>query len=128
MPIDSSLDPSGLSFETKHKLLQVFGQYPDIDKVCLYGSRAKGNFHPGSDIDLTIMGDGVTPSQLLKIENELDDLLLPYKIDISLFRQITNQDLIDHIKRVGIAFYVKLAQNSKRHPQNQYADKISDPY
>jgi len=123
--ISSSSDPFGLSSETKQRIIQVFIQYPEIDKVQLYGSRAKGNFHPGSDIDLTIMGDGVSPSQLLRIENELDDLLLPYKIDISLFRQITNQDLIDHIKRVGIAFYVKPVQNSQRHPQNQYADKIS---
>lgn len=115
MPINTSLDSSGLSSETIRKLIHVFNRYPEIDKILLYGSRAKGNFHHGSDIDLTIMGEGVSPSQLLQIENELDDLLIPYKIDISLFRQITNQDLIDHIKRVGITFFVKPAQNSKRH-------------
>ena len=45
--------------------------------------------------------------RLSKIENELDDLLLPYKIDLSIFHQIENQDLIDHINRVGIVFYEK---------------------
>ncbi len=104
-PMNNRLDSSGLSPETIKKIHQIFSRYPDIDLVCLYGSRAKGNYHYGSDIDLTIMGDRVSFSQLLKIEMELDDLLLPYKIDISLFRQIGNNDLINHIHRVGIDFY-----------------------
>ena len=104
-PMSNRLDSSGLFPETIRKIHQVFIRYPDIYLVRIYGSRAKGNYHYGSDIDLTIMGDKVSFSQLLKIEMELDDLLLPYKIDISLFRQIENNDLIDHIHRVGIDFY-----------------------
>jgi uncharacterized protein len=41
-------------------------------------------------------------TELLKIENEIDDLLLPYKVDLSLFHQIDNPSLIEHIQRVGI--------------------------
>ncbi len=96
---------TGLSPATISKINQVFSHYQAVEFVRLYGSRAKGNFHPGSDIDLTVMGDVLTSSQLIKIENELDDLLLPYKIDLSLFRQIENPDLINHIIRVGIGFY-----------------------
>ena len=99
--------------ETIKKIFHIFEHCPDIDLVRLYGSRAKGNYHNGSDIDLSIKGDRVSFSQLLKIEMELDDLLLPYKIDISLFRQIKNKDLINHINRVGIDFYRKLIKNSK---------------
>ncbi len=68
--------------------------------MILYGSRAKG-----SDIDLTIVGDALTQSHLLKIANELDDLLLPYKIDLSLMRQIEDEALLEHIRRVGEVFY-----------------------
>lgn len=107
------LESYGLPQETIKKIFKVFEHCPDIDLVRLYGSRAKGNYHNGSDIDLVIMGDRVSFSQLLKIETELDDLLLPYKIDISLFRQIKNQDLIDHINRAGIDFYRKSIKNSK---------------
>ena len=96
---------SGLSSETLTKIQQVFARYPDIDRVSLYGSRAKGNYRRGSDIDLSILGDTLSDTQLLKIENELDDLLLPYKIDLSLFQHIENADLIEHIPRVGIDFY-----------------------
>ena len=99
------LELTGLSPETIKKINKVFARYPKIEIVKLYGSRAKGNFRHGSDIDLTIMGGGLSASRLPRIESELDDLLLPYKIDVSLFRQIEHGDLVDHIKRVGVEFY-----------------------
>ncbi len=99
------LTSSGLSAETINKIGQVFARYPEIERVCLYGSRAKGNYREGSDIDLSIFGDALSPSQLLSIENTLDDLLLPYKIDLNLFRLIENAELIEHIRRVGVDFY-----------------------
>lgn len=83
-----------------------FAQYASIEQVIVYGSMAMGNFRNGSDIDLTIVGNA-TYSDLLKLENELDDLLLPYKIDLSLLHQIANKDLIAHIERVGKVFYDK---------------------
>lgn len=46
-------------------------------------------------------------SELFKIENQIDDLFLPYKIDVSLFQQIDNPNLVNHINRVGIIFYKK---------------------
>ena len=64
-------------------------QYPQIDKVILYGSRATGTYRNGSDIDLTFCGEGLTHKVLTKIDNDLDDLLLPYTIDISDFSNIT---------------------------------------
>jgi predicted nucleotidyltransferase len=85
---------------------RCFAQYPQIEQVILYGSRAIGNYKNGSDIDLTIVGD-IDYRSLLKLENQLDDLLLPYKMDISLRHKITNSDLLDHIQRVGKVFYEK---------------------
>lgn len=83
----------------------VFKKYNSIEKAVLYGSRAKGNYRNGSDIDLTLIGFGLDLTTLLKIENELDDLLLPHKIDLSIFHKIENPDLIEHINRVGKIFY-----------------------
>ncbi len=85
---------------------QCFAQYPQIQQVIIYGSRAKGNYKNGSDIDLTIVGD-LDYNQLLKLENQLDDLLLPYKIDLSLRHEINHPELLDHIQRVGKLFYEK---------------------
>ena len=109
----NDLDLYGLPINTIRKIQNVFSNYLDIHRVCLYGSRAKGNYHAGSDIDLTIMDDSFNSSRLLKIETELDDLLLPYKIDLSIFCKIENQDLIDHIQRVGIDFYIQPCRHSR---------------
>jgi predicted nucleotidyltransferase len=98
---------SGLSVETINKIKGVFVKHPQIDAVILYGSRAKGNYRPGSDIDLTLHGEKLDLHILNKISNDLDDLLTPYKFDISIYHDIDNQDLIDHIKRVGVEFWLK---------------------
>ncbi len=95
----------GLSEDVINQLTLIFRQNSKIEEVILYGSRAKGNFRNGSDVDLTMVGKEISLSEQFKIENEIDDLLLPYKFDISLFHQIENPDLIDHIKRVGIPIF-----------------------
>ena len=95
----------GLKIATIQAIQDVFKKYPDVEKAILYGSRAKGNYRPGSDIDLTLVGKQLTLTTLQKIENELDDLLLPYKIDLSLQKQIQNNELLDHIERVGKVFF-----------------------
>lgn len=95
----------GLTESAIATLVGVFAACPQIERVILYGSRAKGTFRNGSDIDLTIIGDAVTHDQLLALANQLDDLLLPYKIDLSLLRQIDNANLLEHIRRVGVVFF-----------------------
>lgn len=91
----------GLSESTVIKITAVFKKFNGIDRVVVYGSRAKGNFRPGSDIDLTIVGPSLTSTDLSRIAAALDELDLPYKIDLSLKHQIENPDLIDHIDRIG---------------------------
>jgi predicted nucleotidyltransferase len=95
----------GLKPEAIAQINQIFAKYPEISKAILYGSRAKGNYKNGSDIDLTLISDRLNHRQLLQIQNQIDDLLLPYSVDLSIFRSIDNLHLIEHINRVGITFY-----------------------
>ena len=99
----------GLTEPTINKIVSVFINYSKIEKVLLYGSRARGNYHNGSDIDLTLIGDELNYSQLGNIELDIDDLFLPYSFDISIFKDINNPDLVEHINRVGIIFYEKMS-------------------
>lgn len=103
--MDSEESKYGLKIATIAKINGIFAKHPSIEQAILYGSRAKGTFRNGSDIDLTLKGDNLTHRELAKIELELDDLLLPYMIDLSLFRQIDNPNLIEHIGLVGVVFY-----------------------
>ena len=98
----------GLKVKHIEAINGCFARYPQIEQVILYGSRAKGNYKNGSDIDLTIVGD-LDYNSLLKLENQLDDLLLPYKMDLSLKHKITNASLLEHIERVGKVFYERVS-------------------
>jgi len=102
----------GLPAAAVEKIYAVFASHPEVQKVVLYGSRAKGNYKAGSDIDLTMYGDRINQTLLLKILTELDDLLLPWIIDLSIFRQIDNVSLLEHIERVGVLFYQRTGQIS----------------
>ncbi|MBC8651638.1 nucleotidyltransferase domain-containing protein [Pseudomonas sp. MTM4] len=99
------LEDTGLSQSDVQSIQEALRQFPKVSEAILYGSRAKRNYRPGSDIDLTLKGDGLSHQDLLDIELAIDDLLLPYKVDLSLHYQIDNSQLIDHIARVGKQFY-----------------------
>ena len=103
----------GLKKHTIEKMNSVFAQFPAVEQVVLYGSRAKGTYQPSSDIDLTVLGPALDLRTLFRIETELDDLLLPYMIDLSIFDHIDNPDLIAHIKRVGKIFYQRQGAAAK---------------
>ena len=89
----------GLTTATVDRLQSVLAHYPEVEKAVLYGSRAKGTHRPGSDIDLTLCGGALNHTLLTRIDNELDDLLLPYQIDLSLMSSLSHPALLDHIRR-----------------------------
>ena len=97
----------GLSDRTLQKIQGVFSHYPQVERAILYGSRATGTYRNGSDIDLSLCGDALTHSVLSRIDTELDELLLPYTIDLSIFHQIDNPAMVEQIQHVGVNFYEK---------------------
>lgn|SRR3990167_8874540 len=95
----------GLEEKVLEQIRDVFAEFPLISLVVLYGSRAKGTHKRGSDIDLCFFGEGITQELLYKIDCRLDDLSLPYSFDLSLFDHLKNQELKEHIRRVGVVLY-----------------------
>jgi predicted nucleotidyltransferase len=105
MTPDPGTVPYGLTTAVTDAINGVLSNHPQVTAAILYGSRAKGTFKHGSDIDLCLTGPELTLAALLVIETELDDLLLPYKIDLSLLCQIDNAALRQHITRDGVLLY-----------------------
>lgn len=68
-----------------------------VNDAWIFGSRAKGNFRAGSDVDIAIIGDAQKVSYLLN-----EETTLPFFFDIVDVRDLTNQNLKDHIARVGV--------------------------
>jgi len=98
----------GLTEATIQQICDVLARRPEVEKAVLYGSRAKGNYRNGSDIDLALFGSSdLTLDVLYRISDELDDLLLPYSIDLSIHHHISDPAVIEHIQRVGLLFYEK---------------------
>ncbi len=95
----------GLSVAHQQELQELFARESVISEVILYGSRAKGTFKPGSDVDLTFKGEGLTTPWLLDFSIKVDDLLMPYEFDLSILSHIENEDLLEHIERVGKVVY-----------------------
>lgn len=95
----------GLKNDTINEIKKIFSLFPEVEEVIIYGSRAKGNYKPGSDIDLIFKGRDLNLNLLNKISLKIDDLFLPYTFDLSIISQIENQELLDHISRIGSTFY-----------------------
>ncbi len=102
------VDRFGLPAETLKRIVAVIEARPEVERAILYGSRAKGTHRRGSDIDLTLVGDDrLTPAVMARIDEALDDLLLPYTFDLSRYADIGDPDVLDHIRRVGVEIYAR---------------------
>ncbi|MFA5880057.1 MAG: nucleotidyltransferase domain-containing protein [Candidatus Margulisiibacteriota bacterium] len=81
-------------------------QFEEIKKAILFGSRAKGNFKKGSDIDIAIDGDNITFSTVSRLQAIFEDESpMPYKFDIVDYSHLNHDELKEHINRVGVVFY-----------------------
>lgn len=76
-----------------------------VERAVLYGSRALGTHKPGSDIDIALFGPGLNHHELTVLMHDLDELLLPWSFDLSLFDHISHENVRDHILRVGVELF-----------------------
>src|SRR5437016_43642 len=95
----------GLTDKTIAKIAGVLARFPTVESVVLFGSRAKGAHKPGSDIDLALVGDTLDSRTLGRIDDALDDLLLPYRFSLVIYGKNTDPQIAAHIERVGVPFF-----------------------
>ncbi|GJQ64274.1 MAG: DNA polymerase [Melioribacteraceae bacterium] len=84
---------------------ECLSKIPRIDQAIVFGSRAIGKYKSSSDIDIVLKGKDLTEKDIAQLETSIDDLLLPYKFDFVLFSTISNDDLLEHISRIGKQIY-----------------------
>lgn len=94
----------GLDDVTIQRIIDKLDFVNDSGNIILFGSRAKGNFKNGSDIDIAIKSKDLDFHKLMRIKSKLEELDLPYKIDLIDYNTIENEELRNHIDRVGIQF------------------------
>lgn len=96
----------GISEKSVNQILKTIASYPEVEQVLIFGSRAKGNFKPGSDIDLAITGPDCTTETAIKMRGILNETVpIPYHVDIICMNDLQHTELKEHILRVGQVFY-----------------------
>lgn len=84
--------------------------YSSIEKVILFGSRARGDHTQKSDYDLAIYGH-LLPNEIILLRNALrEDLPTLHKIDTVFMQSETDSKLIKNIENEGILIYDKTCQ------------------
>uniref|UniRef100_Q3AT08 Polymerase beta nucleotidyltransferase domain-containing protein n=1 Tax=Chlorobium chlorochromatii (strain CaD3) TaxID=340177 RepID=Q3AT08_CHLCH len=98
----------GITDSHLHIIRSIFKQYQAINKVLIYGSRAKGNYSERSDVDLVICDTTFDRKTIGKILLAINNSDFPYTVDLQIMENIKNKNLQEHIKRVGKEFYTKM--------------------
>ena len=104
----------GLPESLIEEIIDILQNHPEVEEALIYGSRAKGNYKEGSDIDMVLKGEHLNETIRNQIFWKIDELNSPYTLDLSLYNQITSQDLIEHIDRVGKALYQRESQTHSK--------------
>lgn len=100
------MNPLGITDKSYQHLINAISSYPEIEQVLVFGSRAKGNYKNGSDVDLAIKGKHCNDTIVLNLSALLNEALpVPYKFDVVLYEGISHAPLKEHIDRVGKIFY-----------------------
>ncbi len=95
----------GMTEEELSVLRGLFARQKEIERAVLYGSRARGVHKPFSDVDITLLGTGISRSHLNHLLADIDESSLPYFFDISIFSRLTNPALIEQIEKTGVTLY-----------------------
>lgn len=101
----SSTTKYGLQNADINQIIEVLSRNGRIDQIILFGSRAKGTFTEGSDVDIALKGSELNLSDILEAAVNLDELLLPYKFDLVIYDRIKEPSLREHIDRVGMVLF-----------------------
>lgn len=99
----------GLLQNDLNSIIAVITQYPEVTEAVFFGSRVKGIYRTGSDVDIALKGKKMNAEIITKISYQLnEETTMPYKFDILNYNTIRNSDLAAHINRLGICFFPDL--------------------
>ena len=95
----------GLDADDRKAILSILAAHPEVESALVYGSRARGNFKQGSDIDMVLTGKNLTDQVLLDVCAEFRDSNVPYMVDIIAEHDIQDENLKREIEVTGQVFY-----------------------
>ncbi|MBT4761809.1 MAG: nucleotidyltransferase domain-containing protein [Bdellovibrionaceae bacterium] len=99
----------GLRDEDLSCIIKTLSKDPSVESIIVFGSRAMGNFKPGSDIDISIKSSSANISKVITRAKDIleNESTIPFFFDIVHYESIDNKDLIKHIDQHGLEIYKK---------------------
>lgn len=98
----------GLSDKHLAEIISAIASHPEIEEAVIFGSRAMNTYKAGSDVDIALKGEQVTPSLAAKLKFDIEeDTYLPFFFDFIAYPSITNDALREHIENKGVSIYQK---------------------
>ena len=107
LPLETMPESLGLSQRIVESLLETFSRYPKVERVIIYGSRSRGDYRPGSDIDLAVIAPEMRFDEFSRFWNEVDELPIAFNIDLLHLDSLKNQALKEMIEDSGKTIYEK---------------------
>jgi len=93
-----------LNKELLEEIIDICKRHAEIEKVVLFGSRARGDNSPKSDIDLAIYANSNFSDFIEDMENNTRTLL---EFDFSNMRTVKDEFFIEQVNKEGIIIYEK---------------------
>lgn|SRR5690606_20554447 len=111
----------GLKDTDRAAIHSVLQNFPEVEEAVIFGSRATGTYHKGSDVDIALRGKHVTLETAQKVSYQLnEETVMPYQFDVINYSSISNADLTAHIDRVGVMLYSMEMGKIAGEPQVDY--------
>ena len=95
---------TGLSNRITDLLRAEVRRFPEVRAVYLYGSRARGDYSPQSDIDIAIDAPGLTQQNFAQLWSAIDALPIAFPLDCLWLQALPESSLKAQIERDGRVF------------------------
>ena len=87
------------------ELNNIFKNYKEIERVLLFGSRARNDNKTYSDVDICLFGKDITHLVHAKVAMDIEEINTPLSFDIINFNELTKEEFINNILKEGIEIY-----------------------
>ena len=95
----------GLRHGVRRTLIDILSASPHVERIVLFGSRARGDYRPGSDIDIALSGGGLTLSELLWLKERIDETTIPQFVDLIWLEKVDDRRLRRNIEAEGVEWW-----------------------
>ncbi|WP_433745175.1 HI0074 family nucleotidyltransferase substrate-binding subunit [Falsibacillus pallidus] len=122
----SNVNRYGLTNDAFYTIINIFKNYTkEVERVILFGSRARGDYKITSDIDLAVVtrhGSDITTN----IKDDLSEANIIHTVDVIDYHKISNSKLKNYIDSEGVTIFSTNSKGEVVGNMNKISDRLID--